>query len=120
MYQVEVTRGCLDGKRAPLQKNVLIVIRGIDYKTGEAMIEINHRLLSHTAIENLILEVITRDDTDYGEHEITIQTKKDQLMRQLDNDLAVIVFSVEENICDIIKAEDFQKYQSLNYNRDTR
>lgn len=76
------------------------------------MIEINHRLLSDAAIENLILEVITRDGTDYGEHEIAIQTKKDQLMRQLKNGLAVIVFSVEENICDIIKAEDFQKFQN--------
>ena len=76
------------------------------------MIEINHRLLSDAAIDNLILEVITRDGTDYGEHEIAIQTKKDQLMSQLKNDLAVIVFSVEENICDIIKAEDFQKIQN--------
>ena len=76
------------------------------------MIKINHRLLSDAAIDNLILEVITRDGTDYGEHEIAIQTKKDQLMRQLKNDLAVIVFSAEENICDIIKAEDFQKFQN--------
>lgn len=76
------------------------------------MIEINHRLLSDTALDNLILEVITRDGTDYGEHEIEIQTKKDQLMRQLRHDLAVIVFSVEKNICDIIKAEDFKKFQN--------
>ena len=74
------------------------------------MIEINHQLLSDVAIDNLILEVITRDGTDYGDHEIAIQTKKDQLMRQLKNDLAVIVFSVEENICYIIKAEDFHKF----------
>jgi uncharacterized protein YheU (UPF0270 family) len=78
------------------------------------MIEINHALLSDEALDNLIVEVITRQATDYGEYELDIQTKKNQLVRQLKNGSAVIVFSTQENICDIITADDFLKYQSQN------
>jgi uncharacterized protein len=76
------------------------------------MIEVNHALLSDEALDNLIFEVITRQGTDYGEFEIDIQTKKEQLTRQLKSGLAVIVYSSDENVCDIIKKEDFQKLQA--------
>ncbi|MFI4919090.1 MAG: YheU family protein [Legionellales bacterium] len=77
------------------------------------MIEIDHTTLSETALENLIIEVITRETTDYGEYETDIQMKKAQLLRQLNNGVAVIVYSPEESVCDIIKAEDFKKFALL-------
>ena len=77
------------------------------------MIEINHTLLSDEALDNLIMEVITREGTDYGDHEIGIETKKEQLTHQLKNGIAVIAYSNEENVCDIIKVDDFKKIQSL-------
>jgi hypothetical protein len=40
------------------------------------MIEIDHVLLSKEALENLIIDIITRQATDYGEHELDIQIKK--------------------------------------------
>lgn len=76
------------------------------------MLEIKHTLLSEDALDSLIIEVITRQATDYGEYETDIQVKKNQLLQQLKKGLAVIVYSAEENICDIIKAEDLKKFQS--------
>ncbi len=75
------------------------------------MIEVDHTLLSDAALENLILEVITRQSTDYGEHEVAIQIKKEQLTRKIKSGLAVIAYSSEEHVCDIISAEDFIKFK---------
>ena len=76
------------------------------------MIEIDHTLLSEEALENLIIEIITRQTTDYGEYEIDIQIKKNQLMKKLQNGDAIIVYSLTEEVCDIIRAEDFKIFQN--------
>ncbi|MCL9685063.1 YheU family protein [Legionella maioricensis] len=76
------------------------------------MIEIDHTLLSKDALDNLIIEIITRQATDYGEYELDIQTKKNQLMKKLQNGDAVIVYSSREEICDIIRVEEFNMWQS--------
>ena len=77
------------------------------------MIEINHTLLSEEALENLIIEIITRQATDYGEYEVDIQVKKSQLKRKLMSNDAVIVYSEKEDSCDIIRVEDFLSYQKI-------
>lgn len=76
------------------------------------MIEIDHTLLSEEALDNLIVEVITRQGTDYGEHEMEIQAKKKQLVHNLQSGKAVIVFSSQENSCDIITRDDFLKFNT--------
>lgn len=75
------------------------------------MIEIDHALLSKEALENLIIDIITRQTTDYGEYEIDIQIKKKQLLAKLQNGDAVIVYSSKEDACDIIKLEEFKTFQ---------
>lgn len=76
------------------------------------MIEIDHALLSKEALENLIIDIITRQATDYGEHELNIQIKKTQLTKKLVSGDAVIIYSSKEDCCNIIRKEDF-----LNYNK---
>ncbi|CEG57537.1 YheU family protein [Legionella fallonii] len=71
------------------------------------MIKIDHTLLSEEALENLIIDIITRQGTDYGEYEIDIQMKKKQLLRNLRCGDAVIVYFSKEDTCDIIRREDF-------------
>ena len=71
------------------------------------MIEIDHTLLSKEALENLIIDIITRQGTDYGEYEIDIQVKKKQLLRNLLSGDAVIVYSSKEDTCDIIRRKIF-------------
>ncbi|KTD32717.1 hypothetical protein Lnau_2365 [Legionella nautarum] len=75
------------------------------------MIEIDSALLSKMALENLIIEVITRQATEYGEFEINLQIKKEQLLDKIKNGSAVIVYCAKENICDVITADDFIKFQ---------
>lgn len=76
------------------------------------MIEINHTLLSKEALDNLIIEIITRQATDYSEHEIDIQIKKKQLTSKLVSGEAVIVYSSTEECCDIIRMDDFKAFQA--------
>ncbi|MBL7479800.1 YheU family protein [Legionella sp. 27fs60] len=78
------------------------------------MIEIDYTLLSKEALENLIIDIITRQATDYGEYEIDIQIKKKQLIDKLASGDAVIVYSHTEECCDIIRIEDFKTYQKLS------
>ncbi|HHF7344281.1 TPA: YheU family protein [Legionella feeleii] len=40
------------------------------------MIEIDYHLLSELAIENLIMAILTREATDYGEEEMGFAQKK--------------------------------------------
>ncbi len=47
------------------------------------MIEIDHTLLSKEALNNLIIDIVTRQGTNYGEYEIDIQVKKKQLLHNL-------------------------------------
>lgn len=76
------------------------------------MIEIDYTLLSNDALENLVMDVITRQATDYGEYEVDIQIKKKQLFKKLASGDAVVVYSPTEECCDIIRIEDFKSLQA--------
>ncbi|MFA5959739.1 MAG: YheU family protein [Tatlockia sp.] len=77
------------------------------------MIEIDHTLLSGEALENLIIDIITRQTTDYGEYEVGIQVKKTQLKRKLLSGDAIIIYNAKEECCDIIRVEDFKTFQPV-------
>ena len=77
------------------------------------MIEIDHTMLSEEALENLIVDVVTRQATDYSEYEVQIQVKKNQLKCKLLSGEAIIIYNAKEDICDIIRAEDLKSLQLL-------
>ncbi len=58
-------------------------------------VKITHTQLTHEALHGLIEEFVTRDGTDYGEVEISLETKVAQILAQLDSGKAVIVFDQE-------------------------
>ncbi|MBN9230251.1 MAG: hypothetical protein BGO90_04120 [Legionella sp. 40-6] len=70
------------------------------------MIEIDHTLLSLEALDNLVMDVITRQGTDYGEYEVDILVKKKQLLAQLQLGKAVVVYLSEEEYCTIVTREE--------------
>lgn len=72
------------------------------------MIKIDHTLLSDMALENLLIEFITRESTDYGENEQDIQVKKTRLLRKLETEEAVLVYFTQE-VCNIITAQEWLK-----------
>jgi uncharacterized protein YheU (UPF0270 family) len=77
------------------------------------MIEIDHALLAPDTLDNLIMDVITRQTTDYGEQEKAIATKKGELLRKLERGEAVIVYSYDDGFCNIISADDNQAMRKI-------
>ncbi|KOO02005.1 YheU family protein [Vibrio nereis] len=59
-------------------------------------------------LENLIKEFVLREGTDYGEQEISLQDKIDQIKAQLESGEAVVVFSELHETVDIQLRRHFQ------------
>lgn len=58
--------------------------------------------ISSDALQNLIEEFVTRDGTDYGEKEVPLETRVDQVMAKLKTGKAVIVFDLETETTTIL------------------
>lgn len=56
---------------------------------------IPHHMLSPEALHRVIEAFVTREGTDYGEHDILLATKVLQVRQQLDAGTAVIVYDQE-------------------------
>jgi uncharacterized protein YheU (UPF0270 family) len=62
---------------------------------------IPHHMLSPEALHSVIEAFVTREGTDYGEHDIPLATKVLQVRQQLDAGTAVIVYDEDTNSCTI-------------------
>jgi uncharacterized protein YheU (UPF0270 family) len=82
------------------------------------MIEIDYTLLAPETLDNLIIDVITRQTTDYGDNEMSIANKKNQLLRKLERGEAVIVYSHQEGFCNIIGSDDNKTMKNQQKSRD--
>nr|WP_321401426.1 YheU family protein [uncultured Desulfobacter sp.] len=69
-------------------------------------VKVPYDQLSPEALEGVVEEFVTRDGTDYGETEATLETKINQVMNQLRTRKAVIVFDPESETCNIFRADD--------------
>lgn len=58
--------------------------------------------LSDAALQGLIEEFVTRDGTDYGDCEASLESKVAQVRRQLASGDAVILFSQSKGVCNIV------------------
>lgn len=68
-------------------------------------IEIPWQQLSADALAALIEEFVTRDGTDYGEQEVNLVGRSDQVRHLLSQNKAVILFSQESGQCNIVARE---------------
>ena len=64
--------------------------------------------LSQEALKGVIQEFVTRDGTDYGEAEIPLDTKVQQVLNQLHSGKAVIVFDQKTETCNIVQSGDIK------------
>ena len=62
--------------------------------------------LSPEALNGVIEEFVSRDGTDYGEVEISLETKISQVFSQLKSGKAVIVFEQKSETCTILKSDN--------------
>lgn len=61
--------------------------------------------LSTQTLNNLIHERVTREGTEYGEHEFSMEEKAAQLLRQLKSEEALILYDEELQCCEIVVAK---------------
>ncbi len=71
-----------------------------------AAVKIPYDQLSSEALAGLVEEFVTRESTDYGEVELSLETKLGQVHRQLKSGNAFIVFDEESETCNILNKED--------------
>jgi uncharacterized protein YheU (UPF0270 family) len=64
--------------------------------------------LSTEALNGIIEEFIMREGTDYGELEVSLQTKKDQLIQQLQQNKIVLVYSELHETVNLMPADTFK------------
>ncbi|MEI6154516.1 MAG: YheU family protein [Deltaproteobacteria bacterium] len=62
--------------------------------------------LSPEAIQGVIEEFISRDGTDYGEKEVSYETKFRQVRHKLENGSAVLIFDDEAETVNIFLADN--------------
>ena len=67
-----------------------------------SVVEIPADRLSREALDGLIEEFVTREGTDYGDQEFTLDDKKAAVVRQLDRGDVVVVFDSESETCNIV------------------
>lgn len=67
--------------------------------------EIPYQSLNPATLENLVEELVTRNGTDYGERETSLDEKVSQVKRQLDSGEAYILYDEELQICEILLRE---------------
>lgn len=72
-------------------------------------IEIPFHLLSEEALRGLIEEFVSREGTDYGQGEHTLDRKAASVRRQLETGRAVIVFDPATEGCNIVLKEDLKR-----------
>ena len=71
-----------------------------------AAVQIPIERLSADALDGLIEEFVTRDGTDYGAQERTLEQKKSAIVRQLERGDLVIVFDADSESCNIVSKDE--------------
>jgi hypothetical protein len=69
-------------------------------------LKIPYDQLNPETLHGVIEEFVTRDGTDYGEFEISLETKISQVLGQLKSGKAVIVFDQGTETCNILRSDD--------------
>jgi len=67
---------------------------------------IPYNQLSPEALQGVIEEFVTRDGTDYGEIEVSLEIKISQVLGQVKSGKVVIIFDQKTKTCTILKSDD--------------
>ena len=69
-------------------------------------LKIPYDQLNPETLHGVIEEFVTRDGTDYGEVEVSLETKISQVLGQLKSGKALIAFDQGSEICNILRSND--------------
>lgn len=67
--------------------------------------DIPYQAIAPETLRNMVEELITRDGTDYGEQELTLEAKVMQVIAKLQSGEATIKYDEELEICEIVLTE---------------
>jgi len=81
----------------------------------ENLIEIPWQDLQADTLASLVEEFVTRDGTDYGEQEVLVQKKVDQVVEGIKRKHYLIVFDQESESVHIITKQQWQEYQNQSF-----
>lgn len=73
---------------------------------SEDGVEVSHDQLSPDALRSLIESYVNREGTDYGLRERTLEQKVADVIRQLENGEAVIVFDAQDESINIVASNE--------------
>jgi hypothetical protein len=76
-----------------------------DGQVADEAVAIPHQRLAADTLQAVIEEYITRDGTDYGDSEVSLQAKVLQAMKKLESGEVKIVFYPASAHCQIVEAE---------------
>ena len=76
------------------------------------MIEIPAEMLSVEILYGIIEEFILREGTDYGSHEVSLESKIDQVKHQLSKGDVLITFDPATENCNLLTRHQFKQYQA--------
>ncbi len=79
-------------------------------KKEPEILVIPHEKLNSDTLYAIVEEFVTREGTDYGESEVSLQQKTDQIMNQLKSGKALVVFDPSLQNCNIVLKKDFAFY----------
>ena len=71
-------------------------------------------MLSDDALRGMIEEFVTRDGTDYGEQEVSLEERVEEVREKILTGKALIMFDSKTETTTIIPAEDLAKIQQQN------
>ncbi|MCK5542604.1 MAG: YheU family protein [Desulfobacterales bacterium] len=69
-------------------------------------VKVPYDQLTPEALHGVIEEFVTRDGTDYGENEVSLEIKTSQVLNQLKLGKAVIVFDNQSETCTILRSDN--------------
>ena len=68
--------------------------------------KIPHQQLATETLQTLVEEFVSRDGTDYGDLEVSLDQKTTQVIRMLDKGDIVIVFDTATESCNIVRKQE--------------
>ena len=71
-----------------------------------ASIQILWQSLSPAAVNGVIEEFVSREGTEYGAQEVSLETKCRQVMRQLKKGDVIITFNDEDQSCSLVSSRE--------------
>lgn len=79
------------------------------HESGQHLVAVPWTSLSNSALQGLLEEFVTRDGTDYGNNEASLEDKVKRAQQALERDEVLIVVDLNLETTQLVDAIEFQK-----------